>query len=477
MHALGRWFSAVIVAGLAAGCSGSSQETPAPTTPAPTTPASTTPTSAEPTVTVVSQNLLHGIACAEDSDRCELPTRVDLFVQQLASAGCPELVSVQEANQRTVDLLRSASAAVCDGAYEVVWDDDPSLDREVVLTTEAVLGSRRIRLAGPLRSALWVRVATDVGVVDFVSSHLASSSDDRPCDRATCPPPCEASDRLNTCQGRQLVEFAQEVAAPDSVVVIGGDLNAKPDEPTIAAITGAGFIDTHVAVGNAECDPTTGDQCTSGRIDDALTDLQDPASKQSERIDYLVVGGARACSTIAPTGLFNEEPADGAFAFPSDHTGVQATLQCATTPEQIAAAVDATVPSVATTTAPPSPAGDAETIAAITDSFTNLFGGSVSDIEVKLAALESADVLRPYFLETYEKTKEIAARITLRIDAIEVVDDTHANVTYTLLLDDAAVLDHIPGAAIKIDNRWLVTLRTYCDVSTQGSSTIPEPCQ
>jgi len=41
-----------------------------------------------------------------------------------------------------------------------------------------------------------VRVAADVGVVDFITTHLASSSDDRPCDRSTCPPPCRADEKL-----------------------------------------------------------------------------------------------------------------------------------------------------------------------------------------------------------------------------------------------------------------------------------------
>ncbi len=171
-------------------------------------------------------------------------------------------MSIQEANQETVAELEAAMGDGCTADYEIVGDDDPSLDREVVLSTEPVLGSRRIHLAGPLRTALWVRVASDVGMVDYVSSHLASSSDDRPCDEATCPPPCEVDDMLNTCQARQLVQFAAEVADPEAVVVVGGDLNAQPGEPTIEAITEAGFVDSHLAAGNAECDPTTGDECT-----------------------------------------------------------------------------------------------------------------------------------------------------------------------------------------------------------------------
>ncbi len=431
----------------------------------------------DPTVTLVSVNLLHGTACAEESNRCDLPARVGLFATQLADAGCPELVSLQEANQQTVEELAGPLGEVCDGSYEVVGAEDPSLDREVVLTTDPVLGAQRLRLAGPLRTAFWVRVAADVGVVDYVSTHLASSSDDRPCDEATCPPPCEVTDTLNTCQGRQVAEFARDIATPDSVVVLGGDLNAQPGEPTIVAITDAGFVDTHLAVGNDECDPETGAECTSGRIDDSLVDLEDPTSLQTERIDYLFVLDQRNCEAVPPTGLFNGEPAEGELAFPSDHTGVQATLACPTTTAQVEAAGTATVPSTAPSTTAPSTTADAETEAAITEAFTNLFDGSVTDVEVKLSSLERADELRSSFLESYEATREVAADIRVRIDAIEAVDATNADVTYSLLLDGAPVLDHLPGAAVNIDGEWLVTLRTYCDVSTQGVDEIPEPCQ
>lgn len=431
-------------------------------------------------VRVVSQNLLHGIACPADSERCDLPGRVALFMRQLDEQDCPELISVQEANERTVSLLRKEAEGVCGGEYTIVWDDDPGLDREVVLTSLPVLGSQRTRLAGPLRTALWVRVAADVGVVDFVSSHLASSSDDRPCDRATCPPPCQVDEMVNACQGRQLATLADEVAGSDSVVIVGGDLNAKPGEPAIAALLAEGFVDTHLAAGNPGCDATSGAQCTSGRVDDALTDLTDASSRQSERIDYLFMGGPRACTAVQPTGLFNGEPVapgpDG-LVFPADHTAVGATIECATTKAQRRAATTATVTSAPTTTSATPDEVEPQTLAAITEAFRTLFDGDVTDVDRKLAALDDGELLRPFFLESYEAQKAIAAGVRVRIDEVTIVDATHADVTYTLLLDGAAVLDHLQGAAVQIGGRWLVTRRTYCDVSTQGASEIPPPCQ
>ena len=432
-------------------------------------------------VRVVSQNLLHGVACPPDSDGCDLPGRVELFVRQLDESGCPDLVGLQETNGRMVELLRDGLDAVCEGAYEVVSDDDPGLDREVVLTTLPVLAQQRTRLAGPLRTALWVRVAADVGVVDFVTTHLASSSDDRPCDERTCPPPCDVSGMVGACQGRQLLDFADEVAAEDSVVVIGGDLNARPGEPAVDVLVDGGYDDTHLLAGNDECAPATGEQCTSGRVDDAMTDLVDPTSLQTERIDYLLLGGSRDCEVADPTGLFNAEPADppgdGGLVFPSDHTAVEAAIDCDTTDAQREGATDATVTTAPPTTTDPQAEPDPETVAAITETFTTVFGGEVSEAEAKLALLEDSEILRPYFLESYEAQRSIASRISVRIDEVVLVDPNHADVTYSLLLDEAVVLDHLPGAAVRVGDQWLVTRTTYCDVSTQGQDEIPPPCQ
>jgi endonuclease/exonuclease/phosphatase family metal-dependent hydrolase len=454
-----RWLVLVVL--VAAGCSSGDDASPA-------------------SIHVVSQNVLHGIACPPDSDGCDLPGRAALFAQQLDEGGCPELVGLQEANEAVLDALRPELGDACDGRYEVVFDGDDGVDREVVLTTLPVLGTERIRLAGPLRTALWVRVAADVGVVDFVTTHLASGSDDRPCDERLCPPPCDAAGSVNTCQAVQVLRFARRVAHEDGVVVVGGDLNARADEPAVVAVRRAGFEDTHLAAGNPECDARAGDQCTSGRADDSLRDLTDPSSRQQERIDYLFVGGSRSCETRRPTGLFNAAPADppgaGGLVFPSDHTGVETTLSCATTEDQREAATSANVARRTTTTVRAEATVDQETIGEITEAFHLLFDGDVTDVEAKLAALEDGDALRAYFLESYEAQREIASRVRVRIDAMRLVDPRHAEVTYSLLLEGQPVLDHLEGGAVRVGRRWLVTRRTYCDVSTQGQEQIPAPC-
>ena len=173
-----------------------------------TSPDGTSAATTTATVRIVNQNLLHGTACPPDTNRCDLPHRVALFLRQLERTKCPEIVAIEEGNRQTVTELRKGLGA-CD--YRLVYDDDPGQDREIVLTTLRVLDSLRIRLAGPLRTAYRVRLGSDAGRVDVIATHLASGSDDRPCDSNTCSPPCTTADSVNTCQARNIVaEFLRE---------------------------------------------------------------------------------------------------------------------------------------------------------------------------------------------------------------------------------------------------------------------------
>lgn len=429
-------------------------------------------------VTVVAQNILHGIACPSDTDRCKLPKRVELFIRQLREGDCPQVVAVEEADPVIAGLLRDQAKGIC-GGYKVVGGDDPSLDREVILTTLPVLGEARTHLAGPLRTALWVRVKAPVGPLDVVATHLASSSDDRPCDTDSCPPPCHASDTLNTCQGRQAADLLDSHRTDHSVGVLIGDLNAKPKEPTISAILDHGYVDTFLAAGNHECDESTGDGCTSGRVDTDLSDLTNPASHQIERIDYVFLATKRDCRVASPTGLFAAAPAapplDG-LVFASDHTGVQAKISCLTSAADLAAA--RAVGSSSSTTTKAAAAVDPATAAAATKAFETVFNGG-GPVETRLTALQDAGLLRDSFIARYEQpaVKAIADQIHVRIDSMSRVDANHVDVVYSILLDQTAVLDHLPGQAVREGGKWLVSRRSYCQVATLGEPTVPEACR
>jgi len=438
-----------------------------------------TPTVATPSITIVQQNLLHGMACPADSNRCDLPARVALFTRQLARAHCPPIVALQETNRTTATYLRRSLPNVCGRRYVIVFDNVPAQDREIVLTTAKVLGSQRVRLAGPLRTALWVRMATAVGTVDLVTTHLASSSDDRPCDASTCRPPCATTDTLGTCQAREAAAFLDRKLGKRSVGVLAGDLNAHPDEPAIAALRDRGYTDTHLAAGLPECDPSTGTQCTSGRIDDSLTDMKDAASKQNERIDYVFLTGRRSCSAAPPTGIFfaagGPAAADG-LVFPADHSGVEATLRCRTTKADRRSTADAAAHVATTTTIPshPVPKSVADSVAA---SFNTLFGGTQPDPEQRLLVLERGGEFHDSFIARMRAVGAVANQTSVRFDVIDADGPNAVNVEFTILLNGSPVLDALPGRAVKRGGRWLVTARTYCQIATLGTTAIPSPCR
>ncbi len=440
------------------------------------------------TVTVVAQNLLHGLACAPDTHRCKLAKRVALFARQLREAGCPQVVSVEESDplmdrflKRAVRASSDGAPRLCGGRYRIVGLGDPSSDREVVLTTLSVLGHERVRLAGPLRDALAVRVKAPLGALDVVATHLASGSDDRPCDAATCGPPCRSDDSLKTCQGREAAALLDSRRSPRTVGVLTGDLNAVPGDPTIAAIEAHGDVDTYVAAGNAPCNPATGTGCTSGREDKDLSDLTNPSARQAERIDYVFLATKRRCRVVSPTGLFAAAPAsvplDG-LVFASDHTGVQAKISCITSAADLAAARP--LKSRSTTTTTRASAIGAATRRAVTRSYQTVFnGGAGTSIEGRLSALQDADELRDSFVARYEDPaiKPLADQVRVRIDSMRGVDANHVDVVYSILLGDAVALDHLPGGAVRTGSRWLVTRRAYCAVATLGATSVPEACR
>ena len=414
------------------------------------------------TVRFVSQNILHGVGCALESDSCAVTERMALFMDQLEAAGCPELVSIQEANQRIVGLVE-AEVGAC--GYEVVWDGDPGLDREVVLTTMDLIGVRRRVLADRFRSAYLVRVASPVGVVDFLTTHLASGSDDRACSEELCPLPCDPAGSLRTCQARQVLEFARDVAIGGGVTVIGGDLNDVAGSPTLAVFGDASFVDSHLAAGNDECDPVTGAGCTAGRDDVTLSDMRDPASLQRIRIDYLLYSAPdRDCSAADDTGLFNAEPAVGELAFPSDHTGVELALACD------AAEVDAVAADLALPDEPEPPdapeGGPIEEAVAksIAAAFETYLDGSIVDIEVRIDQIEDFAGMREAARQTFESAGDAGRAARGRVDSISRTSSTTARVVYSILLNDQVIFDGRIGEAVLVDGRWFVARATFCDL-------------
>jgi endonuclease/exonuclease/phosphatase family metal-dependent hydrolase len=115
-------------------------------------------------------------------------------------------------------------------------------------------------------------------------------------------------------QARELVDRVLRTGGPTRPLVIGGDFNSLPGSAVVNGILEAGVVDARAAVRPGEGGFTT--------LEGEVTD---PASRATERIDYLFVRGARVLE-VEP---FLESPGIGPDGLPlwaSDHVGVLARL-------------------------------------------------------------------------------------------------------------------------------------------------------
>jgi endonuclease/exonuclease/phosphatase family metal-dependent hydrolase len=287
---------------------------------------------AEP-VTIVTMNLLHGLFCPAETDSCQAPDRVQLFGDWLERVGCPDLVGIQEVGPRLGELLPEQAPTWCDGDYDVAWAASAMPDRAMVLTKLPIIEQGPLDIANVPWEAYWVRAKSSQGPVDFLTAHFASSSNNPACTDTLCPPVCPVGITTNECHGLEVVDFltAKKGAA---LAVVGGDLNATPDEPAVAHLRNAGFVDAWLKSGRPECDAARRVGCTAGgTAPDPWVGMDTrQGAGFDERIDYVWVKPGNGCSlrtkakTIATTPA--PKPVDGMW-WPSDHGGVLSTLRCA----------------------------------------------------------------------------------------------------------------------------------------------------
>jgi endonuclease/exonuclease/phosphatase family metal-dependent hydrolase len=301
--------------------------------------------SADRHLRVVDYNILHGTFC-DDGALCQAPDRVDLFLSQLEAAGCPEVVGLQEVSDPLRRLLAERVPTVCDGAYRPVFADVQGNDKEYVLTSLPAKRPTVLDLPGGLRSASRVELTSPAGPVVLVVTHQDGDKTFPACrsdvEHYRCPKPCADRMTYSQCQTVLGQRLADGGGTKRAIRVYMGDFNVPAATPRYASIVGAGWIDSHLAAGNAECDPATGDQCTAGRNDITIAALKDPTAREQERIDFVFVKPPRGCTpsfdTAADadgdglgTGLFAARPAEagpGGLAWPSDHTAVSMDMTC-----------------------------------------------------------------------------------------------------------------------------------------------------
>jgi endonuclease/exonuclease/phosphatase family metal-dependent hydrolase len=357
------------------------------------------PKNKKKTIEVVNLNILHGFACDPpmpgEGDQCRVRDRIDLLVKHLVAAGCPDIVTLQEhvtepfvglvppvvvgPLDNTVALLQNQLPdleGICGFRYELVFDPEGAtsppaalgrgIDEELILTRYPVLHAEVLPLYSPLapfffRHVLFARLDHAVEPIDVFTTHLAADSDfgllpcgvnvlPPPLESPLCPAECVASvDTVRECETKQLVHFVETQHDIPGPAIVAGDFNAVPGSKVYSQVVSQDWVDSHLAAGNPECDPSTGLQCTAGRIDNNLSDLESRDLNQSERIDFIFVvppeAGSRCPAVIqtsdrpgvTSTGLFAAEPnpftsacgaAPLAICWPSDHSGNALNLSC-----------------------------------------------------------------------------------------------------------------------------------------------------
>jgi endonuclease/exonuclease/phosphatase family metal-dependent hydrolase len=288
-------------------------------------------------MSVVSLNILHGFQCPPETDHCQAPDRVALLGRLLTEVQCPEVVALQEVSTWMFDLLEAIRPGLCGGRYRIVTDGLQALDTEVVLTTLAVRGHQRVRLAGAQRTSFWVGVTAPMGPVDIVVTHVGAGADGQgrggiPCGAVECPTICPPTGPVVSCQVREVIAHLGRHGSSTGIGVVVGDFNVVPDSQPYNLLTAQRLVDTYLAAGNPECDPASGLGCTGGRDDKTVAALQDPLSNENERIDYAFLRPGRCRARYREgTGLFADQPtADGpgGLAWPSDHVGTRLVLTC-----------------------------------------------------------------------------------------------------------------------------------------------------
>ena len=299
-------------------------------------------------VTMVALNVLHGLFCPEPTDACQAPDRLSLLWREIEAAGCPDLVGLTEIGPRQGELVPAQLPSLCDGQYELVWDpaaQQQEFDRQMILSAVPVLEHAYVDLAAFPWGAHWAKVDTGAGIVDFVTTHFASSANNPPCAPDFCPPICEMGVETGTCHAVELVDFLQQRGTPDGTWVISGDLNQDIEDSRLQPIVDAGYVDVWNLGGNPECDEATGAGCTccigSPTEDYDGAGLLDSTQRRDDRIDFILVRVVSdGCEVVVDsfedadgdgtgTGPFAADPADapvnGVF-WPSDHSGVQADV-------------------------------------------------------------------------------------------------------------------------------------------------------
>jgi endonuclease/exonuclease/phosphatase family metal-dependent hydrolase len=274
---------------------------------------------------VVGHNILHGIIDedpdAEPYDR--FAERIELIADALAGTG-PDVVMLQEVvgnpgadypnvRERLVEALGSEYAAVF-GNFLGGPIDEEGLGQMTI--TRLPIVSSENRSVEEIRSVHHVALDTEFGLIDVYNVHLEGTG-----------AVIEQDEAETTAEIENVIAFIEETRSGTGPVILAGDFNAEPGDPSIQRLIEAGFIDVIAEAGDPQCDAPGDPGCTNSTI--PLGD--NPDNMADQRIDYVfVLPGEEVGVQVREARLFLNEPVDlggGRLLWASDHIGVLARLE------------------------------------------------------------------------------------------------------------------------------------------------------
>jgi endonuclease/exonuclease/phosphatase family metal-dependent hydrolase len=273
---------------------------------------------------VVDQNILHGISDedpeADPYDR--FPERAQLLALQLSSVG-PDVVLLQEVLAEPGEGYPNLRQTVLDalgGDYSAVFGNflgDP-IDTaglgQMTITRLRIVSSEN-RTVSAIRSVHHLALEAEPGLtVHVYNAHLEGTG-----------AVLETGEPAELAEIENVIAFIEETRG-DGPVILAGDLNAEPDDPSIQRLVQEGFVDVLAEAGDATCEQAGDPGCTNSTIP-----LGDNREKLADhRIDYIFVrDGSAATIELSDAKLFAGQPIDigeGRTLWLSDHIGVQARL-------------------------------------------------------------------------------------------------------------------------------------------------------
>ncbi|AZG45791.1 hypothetical protein [Gordonia insulae] len=111
---------------------------------------------------------------------------------------------------------------------------------------------------------------------------------------------------------------------------------------------------------------------------------------------------------------------------------------------------------------------DAAVTKEITDAYTVFFNGQTPP-DQRAALIESGAAFTPVLQGLTQNPQSM--QTTVNVKSVTLVDDTHADVSYDLLMAGNPALPDQSGQAVKVDGTWKVADDTFCALmAVQGGA-------